>query len=224
MNLNRGYLFRGKCFRSLIVFNCLFDHTYYISSTVQPNLAWISLSCTQTAIDEAARTVARDTLQRRAQLHNLRIVEKGGDGHCLEYSVQDQLRQQGIDCQTMQVLRPALASFIEDKAEYFQGFLTDEESEPDAWRGLLDDIQHSEGAPSRTFCWLQGATIDPVALLHALVTWSRLLCCLKILLLQIFFVFPIQVIVPTALGSSNTPYPPISASRALLCSLLAMLT
>ena len=122
MNLNRGYLFRGKCFRSLIVFNCLFDHTYYISSTVQPNLAWISLSCTQTAIDEAARTVARDTLQRRAQLHNLRIVEKGGDGHCLEYSVQDQLRQQGIDGQTMQVLRPALASFIEDKAEYSRGF------------------------------------------------------------------------------------------------------
>jgi len=39
----------------------------------------------QTAIDEAAGTVARDTLQSRAQLHNLKIVEKGGDGHCPQY-------------------------------------------------------------------------------------------------------------------------------------------
>jgi len=111
----------------------------------------VQASLAQTAIDEAARTVARDTLQRRAQLHNLRIVEKGGDGHCLQYSVQDQLRQQGIDRdgQTMQVLRPALASFIQDKAEYFQGILTDEESEPDAWRGLLDDIRHSDGDARR---------------------------------------------------------------------------
>jgi len=55
----------------------------------------------QTAIDEAAGTVARDTLQSRAQLHNLKIVEKGGDGHCPQYSVQDQFRRQGIDGQTM---------------------------------------------------------------------------------------------------------------------------
>ena len=109
----------------------------------------VQAALAQTALDETARTVARDTLQRRAQLHNLRIVEKGGDSHCLQYSGQDQLRQQGIDGQTMQVLRPALASFIQDKAEYFQGVLTDEESEPDAWRGLLDDIRHSDGDARR---------------------------------------------------------------------------
>jgi len=95
----------------------------------------VQAALAQTALDEAARTVARDTPQRRAQLHNLRIVEKGGDSHCLQYSGQDLLRQQGIEGQTMQVLRPALASFIEDKAEYFQRFLTDEESKPDGGEG-----------------------------------------------------------------------------------------
>ena len=37
-----------------------------------------------------------------------------------------------------------MATFIEDKAGYFQEFLTDEEREPDAWRGLLYDIRHSD--------------------------------------------------------------------------------
>jgi len=103
----------------------------------------------QTAIDEGARTVARDTLKRRAQLHNLRIEEKGGDSHCVQYSVQDQLRQQGIDGQTLQVMRPAMAAFIEDKAEYFREFLTDEEREPVTWRRLLSDIWHSVGDARR---------------------------------------------------------------------------
>jgi len=42
-----------------------------------------------------------------------------------------------------------MATFIEDKAEYFQEFLTDEEREPDAWRGLLYDIRHSDGNTMR---------------------------------------------------------------------------
>jgi hypothetical protein len=37
--------------------------------------------------------------------------------------------------------------------------------------------------PHVTLCCLQWALIDPVALLHALVTWSRLLCYLEILVL-----------------------------------------
>ena len=95
----------------------------------------VQAALAQTAIDEDARTVARDTLKRRAQLHNLRIVEKGGDGHCLQYSVQDQLRQQGIDGQTTQILRPAMAAFIGDKARYFKQFLTDEEREQSRGEG-----------------------------------------------------------------------------------------
>ena len=74
----------------------------------------VQAALAQTALDEAARTVARDTLQRRAQLHNLRIVEKGGDSH-----------------------------------EYFHEFLTDEEREPDAWRGLLNNILHLDGNARR---------------------------------------------------------------------------
>jgi len=72
----------------------------------------IQVALAQTAKDAAARKVARATLKRRARLHNLKIKETGGDGHCLQYSVQDQLAQQGIDGQTMQVLRPAMAAFI----------------------------------------------------------------------------------------------------------------
>ena len=105
----------------------------------------VQAALAQTAIDAAARTVARDTLKRRAQLHNLSIEEKRGDCHCLQYSVQDQLRQQGIDGQTMQVLHPAMAAFIEDKAEYFKEFLTDDEREPVVWRRLLSNIRHSVG-------------------------------------------------------------------------------
>jgi len=43
--------------------------------------------------------------------------------------------------------------------------------------------------------------LDPVALLHALVTWFRILCCLEILVISITFLFQIQVTVPTASGS-----------------------
>ena len=109
----------------------------------------VQAALAQTAIDEAARKVARATLQRRARSHKLRIEEKGGDGHCLQYSVQDQLRQQGIDGQSMQDLRPVMATFIGDKAEYFKQFLTDEESKPVAWRRLLFDIRHSVGDARR---------------------------------------------------------------------------
>ena len=35
MNLNWGYLYEGKCSRTLYVYNCLFDPTYYFSSTAQ---------------------------------------------------------------------------------------------------------------------------------------------------------------------------------------------
>jgi len=63
----------------------------------------IQVALAQTAKDAAARKVARDTLTRRARLHNLKIKETGGNGHCLQYSVQDQLAQQGIVGQTMQV-------------------------------------------------------------------------------------------------------------------------
>ena len=52
----------------------------------------VQVALAQTATDEAARKVARATLKRRAWLHNLRVKEKGGDGHCLQYSVQDQLQ------------------------------------------------------------------------------------------------------------------------------------
>jgi len=62
----------------------------------------IQAALAQTAKDAAACKVARTTLKRRARLHNLKIKETGGDGHCLQYSVQDQLAQQGIDGQTMQ--------------------------------------------------------------------------------------------------------------------------
>ena len=51
----------------------------------------------RTAKDATDRKVARATLKRRARLHNLKIKETGGDGHCLQYSVQDQLAQQGFD-------------------------------------------------------------------------------------------------------------------------------
>ena len=50
----------------------------------------------QTARDVAARKVVRANLSRRALLHKLKVIEKGGDGHCLQYSIQDQLCQQGI--------------------------------------------------------------------------------------------------------------------------------
>ena len=73
----------------------------------------------------------------------------GGDGHCLQYSVQDQLAQQGFDGQTMQVLRPAMATFIGEKAEYFKHFLTAEECERTAWNELLSDIRHSVGNAKR---------------------------------------------------------------------------
>jgi len=109
----------------------------------------IQVALAQTAKDADARKVARDTLNRRARLHNLKIKETGGDGHCLQYSVQDQLAQQGIVGQTMQVLRTAMAAFIEDKAEYFKQFLTAEEHESKAWKGLLADIRHSVGNAKR---------------------------------------------------------------------------
>jgi len=89
----------------------------------------IQAALAQTAEDAAARKVTRATLNRRARLHNLKIKETGGDGHCLQCSVQDQLAQQGIDGQTMQVLRPAMAAFIGEKAEYFQQFLIAEDHE-----------------------------------------------------------------------------------------------
>ena len=41
----------------------------------------------------------------------------------------------------MQVLRPAMAAFIVDKAEYFKQFLTNEERESAAWKRLLSDIR-----------------------------------------------------------------------------------
>ena len=74
--------------------------------------------------------MARATLKRRARLHNLKIKETGGDSHCPQYSVQNQLAQQGIDGQTVQVLRPAMAAFMGEKTEYFQQLLTTEEREP----------------------------------------------------------------------------------------------
>ena len=80
----------------------------------------IQVALAQTAKDAAARKVAWATFNRQARLHNLKIKETGGDGHCLQYSVQNQLAQQGIDGQTMQVLRPAMAAFIGEKAKYFQ--------------------------------------------------------------------------------------------------------
>jgi len=49
----------------------------------------------------------------------------------------------------MQDLRPVMATFIGDKAEYFKQFLTDEESKPVAWRRLLFDIRHSDGGARR---------------------------------------------------------------------------
>ena len=93
--------------------------------------------------------MARATLKRRARLHNLKIKETGGDGHCLQYSVQDQIAQQGFDGQTMQVLCPAMATFIGEKAEYFKQFLTAEECERTAWNELLSDIRHSVGNAKR---------------------------------------------------------------------------
>ena len=54
----------------------------------------IQVALAQTAKDVSARKVARATLKCRARLHNLKIKETGGDGHCLQYSVQDQLAQQ----------------------------------------------------------------------------------------------------------------------------------
>jgi len=109
----------------------------------------IQVALAQTAKDATARKVARATLKRRARLHNLKIKETGGDGHCLQYSVQDQLAQQGFDGQTMQVLRPAMATFIGEKAEYFKQFLTAEECERTAWNELLSDIRHSVGNAKR---------------------------------------------------------------------------
>jgi len=103
----------------------------------------------QTAKDAAACKVARATLKRRARLHNLKIKETGEDGHCLQHSVQDLLAQQGIDGQTMQVLRPATAAFIGEKAEYFQQFLITEDRERKAWKRLLSDIRHSVGNAKR---------------------------------------------------------------------------
>ena len=84
--------------------------------------------------------LAKWPLKRRARLHNLKIKETGGDDHSLEYSVQDPRAQQGIDGQTMQVLRPAMAAFIGAKAEYFQQFLIAEDRECKAWKRLLSDI------------------------------------------------------------------------------------
>jgi len=107
----------------------------------------IQAALAQTAKDVTARKVARATLNRRARLHNLKIKETGGDG--LQYSVQDQLAQQGIYGQTMQVLRPTMAAFIWEKAEYFQQVLAAEESEPIAWKGLVSDIRHSVGNAKR---------------------------------------------------------------------------
>ena len=109
----------------------------------------IQVALAQTAKDAAARKVARGTLKRQARLHNLKIKETGGDGHCLQYSVQDQLAQQGFNGQTMQVLRPAMATFIGGKAEYFKEFLTAEEFERTAWNELLSDILHSVGNAKR---------------------------------------------------------------------------
>jgi len=109
----------------------------------------IKVALAQTAKDAAARKVARATLKRRTRLHNLKIKETGGDGHCLQYSVQDQLAQQGFDGQTMQVLRPAIATFIGEKAEYFKQFLTPEECERAACNELLSDIRHSVGNAKR---------------------------------------------------------------------------
>ena len=63
--------------------------------------------------------------------------------------MQDQLAQQGIDGQTMQVLRPAMAAFIGEKAEYFQRVLIAEDRERKAWKRLLSDIRHSVGNDKR---------------------------------------------------------------------------
>jgi len=107
----------------------------------------IQAALAQTAKDAAARKVARATLNRRARLHNLKLKETGGDG--LQYSVQDQFAQQGIDSQTMQVLRPFMVAFIGEKAEYFQQFLIAEDRERKAWKRLLSDIRHSVGNAKR---------------------------------------------------------------------------
>ena len=50
----------------------------------------IQVALAQTAKDATDHKVARATLKRRARLHNLKMKEMGGDGHCLQYSVQDQ--------------------------------------------------------------------------------------------------------------------------------------
>jgi hypothetical protein len=68
----------------------------------------------QSAAEQGVRTLARDTLSRQALLYNLKIVEKGGSGHCLPYSIEHQLSQQGIVGHTMQILRPDIADFIGD--------------------------------------------------------------------------------------------------------------
>ena len=49
----------------------------------------------------------------------------------------------------MQVLRPAMAAFIGEKAEYFKQFLTAEECERTAWNELLSDIRHLVGNAKR---------------------------------------------------------------------------
>jgi len=103
----------------------------------------------QTTKDAAARKVARATLKRRARLHNLKIKVTGADGHCLQYSVQDQFAQQGIDGQTMQVLRAAMAALIGGKAEYFQQFLIAEDRKRKSWKRFLSDIRHSVGNAKR---------------------------------------------------------------------------
>jgi len=109
----------------------------------------IQVALAQTAKDATARKVARATLKHRAWLHNLKIKQTGGDWHCLQYSMQDQLAKQGFDSQTMQVLCPAIATFIGEKAEYFKQFLTAEECERTAWNELLSDIRHSVGNAQR---------------------------------------------------------------------------
>ena len=103
----------------------------------------------QSNAEQAARKLARDTLSRRALLHNLKIVETGGSGHCLPYSIEHQLRQQGIVSHNMQKLRPDMADFIRDKADYFKQFLTAQQCEPPAWKRLIADIRHTVGDAKR---------------------------------------------------------------------------
>ena len=100
----------------------------------------------KSAIEAAARKLAKDVLASRALFHNVKPIPNKGEGHCLIYAAVDQLRQQGIHL-TMEFLRPEMAKFIADRPDYYKSFLTD--CTPERWRQLLADIRYTEGPAKR---------------------------------------------------------------------------